>query len=125
MEQNEITYQIRGAIYTVYNELGPGLLESVYESALAHELSTMGLRVKTQVGLPVHYKDVSFEIGFRIDLLVEDEVIVEIKSIESLQNIHKKQLLTYLKLSGYSLGLLVNFNVDKFIDRVNIIRIIN
>lgn len=125
MDQNEITYIIRGAIYTVYNELGPGLLESVYEAALIFELQEQGLKVKSQVPLPVFYKEVRLELGFRIDILVENAIVIEIKSVESLQNVHKKQLLTYLKLSGIKLGLLVNFNSEKLIDKESIIRIIN
>lgn len=125
MQLNDLTYKIRGAIFTVYNELGPGLLESVYEAALAFELKKMGLRVRTQVPLPVDYKDVRLELGFRIDILVEDKIIIEIKSVEHLLEVHKKQLLTYLKLSKISLGILVNFNASKLIDKQNLIRIIN
>jgi GxxExxY protein len=125
MQLNDLTYKIRGAIFTVYNELGPGLLESVYEAALAFELKKMGLRVRTQVPLPVDYKDVRLELGFRIDILVEDKIIIEIKSVEHLLDVHKKQLLTYLKLSKISLGILVNFNASKLIDKQNLIRIIN
>lgn len=125
MQLNDLTYKIRGAIFTVYNELGPGLLESVYKAALAFELKKMGLRVRTQVPLPVDYKDVRLELGFRIDILVEDKIIIEIKSVEHLLEVHKKQLLTYLKLSKISLGILVNFNASKLIDKQNLIRIIN
>ena len=125
MQLNDLTYKIRGAIFTVFNELGPGLLESVYEAALAFELKKMGLRVRTQVPLPVDYKDVRLELGFRIDILVEDKIIIEIKSVEHLLDVHKKQLLTYLKLSKISLGILVNFNASKLIDKQNLIRIIN
>jgi GxxExxY protein len=125
MELNVITYKIRGAIFTVFNELGPGLLESVYEAALAYELKLYGLNVQTQVPLPVVYKDVKLELGFRIDLLVENKIIVEIKSVEQLHDVHKKQLLTYLKLSNIKLGLLVNFNTSKLVDKETLIRIIN
>jgi GxxExxY protein len=125
MELNDLTYQIRGAIFTVHNELGPGLLESVYEAALAYELDQQGLKVKTQVGLPVNYKDQKLELGFRLDLLVNNSVIIEIKSVELLHDVHKKQLLTYLKLSGHKIGILVNFNVSKLVDKENLIRIIN
>lgn len=125
MELNELTYKVRGAIFTVYNELGPGLLESVYESALSFELTQMGLQNKTQVPLPVVYKDVNLELGFRIDILVENAVIIEIKSVENLHDVHKKQLLTYLKLSGIKLGLLVNFNSARLVDKESLIRIIN
>jgi GxxExxY protein len=125
MELNDLTYNIRGAIFSVFNELGPGLLESVYESALAFELKELGLKTRTQVPMPVIYKDVMLELGFRLDILVNDSIIIEIKSVESLHNVHKKQLLTYLKLSGLKLGILVNFNTDKLIDKESIIRIIN
>jgi GxxExxY protein len=125
MELNDITYKIRGAIFSVFNELGPGLLESVYEAALAYELKEMGLKTRTQVPKPVSYKGVMLELGFRLDILINESIIIEIKSVETLHNVHKKQLLTYLKLSGLKLGILVNFNTDKLIDKESIIRIIN
>ena len=125
MELNDLTYKIRGAIFEVYNTLGPGLLESVYESALAMELIQSGLKVKTQVPLPVSYKENKLELGFRIDVLVDNTVIIEVKSVESLHDVHKKQLLTYLKLSDKKLGILVNFNVHKLEDKISLIRIIN
>lgn len=124
-EINEITYKIRGAIFEVFNELGPGLLESVYEAALLVELNQKGLNAKSQVGLPVVYKNIQLELGFRIDILVENKVIIEIKSVEILHDVHKKQLLTYLKLSKKKLGILVNFNVSKLVDKESLIRIIN
>lgn len=125
MELNDLTYKIRGAIFTVFNELGPGLLESVYEAALAYELNEIGLNTKTQVHLPVVYKDVRLELGYRIDILVENSIVIEVKSVETLHAVHKKQLLTYLKLSAKKLGILVNFNSAKLIDKENLIRIIN
>lgn len=125
MELHDITYKIRGAIFTVHKELGPGLLESVYEAALAHELNEMGLDVKTQVGLPVEYKSIMLELGFRIDILVNNQVVIEIKSVENLHDVHKKQLLTYLKLSNKRLGILVNFNTSVLVDKESLIRIIN
>ncbi len=109
MELNDLSYQVRGAIFTVHNEPGPGLLESVYEAALVYELLSSGLLVTSQVGVPVQYKDVQLELGFRMDILVENQIIVEIKSIETLHDIHKKQLYTYLKLANKKLGILVNF----------------
>jgi GxxExxY protein len=112
MNENDITFQIRGAIFKVYNALGPGLLESVYKAVLVRELSSLGLRVKTEVPLPVMYENEKLEIGFRIDILVEDAVIIEIKSIDEIAKVHHKQILTYLKLSGKRLGILVNFNTD-------------
>jgi GxxExxY protein len=108
--ENEISYKIRGAIFKVFNELGPGLLESAYEAALMYELQKEGLSVKSQVPIPLVYDNIKLEIGFRIDLLVENKVVVEIKSLENLAEVHHKQVITYLKLSGKKLGLLVNFN---------------
>ena len=110
MNENDLSYVIRGAIFKVYNTLGPGLFESVYELALCHELTKSGLSVACQVALPVIYDDVKLDAGFRIDILVEDMVIIEIKSIEHLAEVHHKQVLTYLKLSQLKLGILVNFN---------------
>jgi GxxExxY protein len=110
MDENEISYRIRGAIFTVYNALGPGLLESVYELVLIHVLRETGLNVKGQVSLPVIFNGIKLDGGYRIDLLVNDLVIVEIKSVEIIKSVHHLQLLTYLKLSGLKLGLLVNFN---------------
>lgn len=125
MEINELSYLVRGAIFTVHKELGPGLFESVYEAALAFELRSLGLHVSTQVGLPVIYKETTLEIGFKIDILVENQLIIEIKSVETLQNVHKKQLLTYLRLSNSKLGILVNFNEPYLEDKKSLIRIIN
>ncbi len=125
MDLNDLTYKIRGCIFKVHSKLGPGLLESVYEAALAYELSQLNLMVQTQVGLPVNYNDIKLELGFRLDILVEDAVIVEIKSVDTLHDVHKKQLLTYLKLSGKKIGILVNFNVSSLKDKESIIRIIN
>jgi GxxExxY protein len=110
--ENDISYIVRGCVFDVYNELGPGLLESVYESALAYELREKGLNIKTQVALPVVYKETQLELGFRIDILVEDKVIIELKSIETILDVHHKQVLTYLKLTNLKLGLLINFNSD-------------
>jgi GxxExxY protein len=113
MTENEISYAIQGAIFKVYNNVGPGLLESAYEVALAYELIKEGFAVSTQVGLPFIYETIHMEIGFRIDMLVENKVIVEIKSVDQLADVHYKQLLTYLKLSDKRLGILVNFNTEK------------
>src|SRR6187402_874424 len=98
MDINDLTYKIRGAIFKVHQTLGPGLLESVYEAALVYEIVQLGLKVISQIGLPVNYNGIQLELGFRIDMLVEDSVIVEIKSVETLHDVHKKQVLTYLKL---------------------------
>ncbi|MDP2175491.1 MAG: GxxExxY protein [Bacteroidota bacterium] len=125
MELNDLTYKIRGAIFEVHKTLGPGLLESVYESALARKLVELGLEIKTQLGLPVIYKENKLELGFRLDILIENSIIIEVKSVEVLHDVHKKQLLTYLKLSNMKLGILVNFNVSKLEDKISIIRIIN
>jgi len=111
MTENEISYKIRGAIYEIYNVLGAGLLESVYLSALEFELVKQGLMVRKEVPLPVIYKDVKLELGYRLDLLVEDKVIIEVKSVENLAEVHHKQVLTYLRLTNLKLGILVNFNV--------------
>jgi GxxExxY protein len=107
---NDISYNIRGAAFKVHTELGPGLLESVYEAALAYELRQMGYDVKTQIGVPMVYTDIKMDVGFRMDILVNDLVVVEIKSVKTLADVHHKQLLTYLKLSDKRLGLLINFN---------------
>ena len=124
MELNDLTYQIRGAIYKVHSSLGPGLFESVYEAALIYELMELNLDVKSQVGIPVHYNNIVLELGFRIDILVEDQIIIEIKSVTELKDVHKKQMTTYLKLSGMKVGILVNFNVSSLIDKISLIRII-
>lgn len=110
MKENDISYDVRGAVFKIYNELGPGLLESVYETALTYELEELGYEVKRQVGIPMNYKYIKFDVGFRLDMLVEDSVILEIKSVEALADVHYKQLLTYLKLTDKKLGLLINFN---------------
>ena len=125
MDLNDLTYKIRGAIFKVHSALGPGLWESVYEAALSYELVQLGLSIVTQVGLPVNYSNVKLELGFRTDIIVEDLVIIEVKSVEVLHDVHKKQLLTYLKLSGRKVGILVNFNVSSLKDKESLIRIIN
>lgn len=125
MEINDLTFKIRGAAFTVHNELGPGLLESVYEAALTYELLQTGLSVRTQVPLPAFYKEIKMDLGFRIDLLVEEKIIVELKSVDLLHDVYKKQLLTYLRLSEKKVGLLINFNSLKLIEKESIIRIIN
>jgi GxxExxY protein len=109
MTENELTYQIRGAIWDVYNDLGPGLLESVYEEALCYELEQRGLRVERQKEVPVIYKGNVLNTDLRIDLMVEDMVIVELKSVEDLKPVFYKQTKTYLKLLKKRIGLLVNF----------------
>ncbi|HZH34787.1 MAG TPA: GxxExxY protein [Pyrinomonadaceae bacterium] len=110
MDLNRISGAIIDSAMKVHTALGAGLLESVYEACLAHELRKRGLRVETQVALPVFYEGVKIDAGYRIDLLVESSVIVELKAVEQIAPIHQAQLLTYLKLSGKKLGLLINFN---------------
>lgn len=123
LKENDISFDIRGAAFKVHTELGPGLLESVYEAALSYELSKMGYQIKNQVGVPMIYAEMKMDVGFRLDLLVNDLVIVEIKSVDALADIHHKQLLTYLKLSGKKLGILINFNSASLKD--SIVRIVN
>ena len=118
MTVNDITYEIRGAIYDVYKELGPGLLESVYEEALCHELEQRGLRVERQKLVPIKYKGSVLNTELRLDLLVEDEVIVELKSVEEMKAVFAKQLLTYLRLMNKRVGLLVNFNTDDILTAI-------
>jgi len=110
MSENEISYLIRGVIFKIFNTLGAGLYEIVYKHVLKYELEKLGLEVKAEAPLPVVYDDVKFDIGFRIDLLVNDIVIVEVKSIERLTEVHHKQTITYLRLTGLKLAILVNFN---------------
>jgi GxxExxY protein len=111
MTENEVSKQIVDAAYRIHTTLGPGLLESVYALTLAWELEQRGLRVVRQPEIPVIYQGTRIEVGFRADLLVEDKVIIEVKSVEVLAPVHKKQLLTYLRLADKRLGLLLNFNV--------------
>ena len=111
-ELNALTEKIIGAAIDVHKELGPGLLESVYEQALMMELKSRGLKALNQVPIPVSYRGLDMGLNFRIDILVEDSIILELKSVEHLLPVHKKQLLTYLKLANKHLGLLVNFNED-------------
>lgn len=123
MTENELSYLIRGAIFDIYNNIGPGLLESAYEMAMVQELRKKELNVLKQVGLPFEYGNEKLDIGYRLDILVNKKVIIEIKSVEALADVHYKQLLTYLKLSDLKLGLLVNFNTNH-IDK-NIKRLVN
>ena len=123
MIENAVAQQVVDAAYRVHTTLGPGLLESVYEAALAYELEKRGLRIARQQAIPVVYEEVRIHTGFRADLVVEDAVIVEIKALEASAPVHRKQLLTYLKLSGKHLGLLINFNVALIRDGIT--RIVN
>ena len=118
-ELNEISGQIIGSAIEVHRALGPGLLETAYEACLAHELFQRGLAVERQKHLPITYKTVELDAAYRLDLLVERRVVVELKAVEQVHPIHKTQLLTYLKLSGLKLGLLINFNVKVLKDGID------
>lgn len=123
MELNEITGQIVDAALKVHKALGPGLLESAYQACLKYELEKRGLRVASQVEQPISYEGVTIDVGYRLDLLVEDAVIVELKSVEELHPVHKAQLLSYLRLSNKRIGLLINFNVERLKDGIT--RLVN
>ena len=123
MAENEISHTVIGAAIEIHKQLGPGLLESAYEYALAYELTKLGLFVEQQIPMPLIYKEIKLECGYRLDLRVERKVIVEIKSIEALAPLHFSQTLTYLRLSDCKLGLLINFNVVKLKDGIH--RIVN
>ena len=110
-ELNALTQQILGCAYKVHTGLGPGLLESAYEECLYYEMHKAGLKVKRQIDIPLSYEEVKLSVGFRLDLIVEDKVIVEVKAIEAFKDIHTAQVLTYLRLTNYKVGLLINFNV--------------
>lgn len=123
MSENELSRIIVNAAYQIHVQLGPGLLESVYEEILYYELTELGLRVERQKAVPVFWKSLKMDIGFRADLIVENKVIIELKSVEKLAPVHPKQLLTYLKVTGLKLGLLINFNEVLLKDAVT--RIVN
>ncbi|MBE6324100.1 MAG: GxxExxY protein [Bacteroidales bacterium] len=123
MTIDDVTYQIRGAIYDVYKTLGPGLLESVYEEALCFELEQRGLTVERQKMVPINYKGHVLRTELRLDIIVEDAVIIELKSVEEMKNLFAKQLLTYLRLMDKKVGLLVNFNTDNIL--TSITRVVN
>jgi GxxExxY protein len=123
MTENELSSIIVDCCYQIHKSLGPGLFESVYEEILSYELTEAGLHFTRQTLIPVYYKNLILKLGFRADLIVEEKVIIEIKSIESIASVHKKQLLTYLKLTGLKLGLLVNFNESLIKDGIT--RIVN
>lgn len=123
MTIDDVTYQIRGAIYDVYKTLGPGLLESVYEEALCFELEQRGLTVERQKMVPINYKGHVLRTELRLDIIVEDAVIIELKSVEEMKKLFAKQLLTYLRLMDKKVGLLVNFNTDNIL--TSITRVVN
>jgi GxxExxY protein len=118
MELNKITEQIIGAAIEAHKVLGPGLMESAYEECLCRELELRGISFERQRALPVEYKGVRLDCGYRLDLVVEDSVVVEIKAVAAVEPIHEAQLLTYLKLGGWKLGLLINFNVPVLRDGI-------
>jgi len=113
MEFDELSSRVIGCALEVHRELGPGLLEAAYEQCLAHELKLNGIRFELQHPLPVEYKGVRLDCGYRVDVLVEDKLIIELKSVEQIKSIHEAQLLTYMRLAGVGIGLLINFNVMK------------
>lgn len=123
MNENQIATIIVDACFKVHTVLGPGLLESVYELALSHELQQRGLTVARQIVIPVVYEGITLDEGFRADIIVEDKIIIELKSVESVAPVHKKQLLTYLRLSGKQLGFLVNFGANLIKDGIT--RVVN
>jgi len=118
MTENEIAKIVVDLCIKIHRTLGPGLLESVYEAALIYELKKLGILCNSQVDIPAIYEEVKLDVGFRADLIVDDKVIIEIKSVQNMQSVFKKQLLTYLKLSHMKLGLLVNFNVSLMKDGI-------
>lgn len=119
IEFDLLSKQVIGCAIEVHRQLGPGLLESAYTQCLAHELSLGGVSFRTQVVMPVRYKDVTIDCGYRLDLMVEDQLIVELKAVESLTSIHEAQILTYLKLAKIKTGLLINFNVRRLKEGIN------
>ncbi len=123
MHENEISKEVVDTAFKIYQKLGPGLLESVYEGIFAYELRALGFEVKTQVIIPVVWKEISLDQGFRADLIVNDKVLIELKSVEYLLPVHPKQVKTYLKLTGLKLGLLINFNEDRLLDGIK--RVVN
>ena len=123
MTENEIGGIVIGGAIKIHSVLGPGLLESAYETCLAYELSQRGIQVAKQVSLPIHYEGIALEAGYRLDLLIDKKVVVEVKSVEKLNRVHLAQLLSYLKLGKYKLGYLLNFNVIQLKDGIK--RVVN
>jgi GxxExxY protein len=118
MDENQISKVIVDCCYKIHTRLGPGLLESVYLEILIYELKKLGLKCEKEVGIPVHYEDIKLDLGFRADVIVENLVIVELKAVEKIMPVHKKQLMTYLRLTRMKLGLLANFNVNLIKDGI-------
>ena len=123
MNENQIAAVVVDAAFKIHTTLGPGLLESVYQATLDYELRKRGITVSQQVGLPVYYEGLRLELGYRVDLIAGDKEIIEIKSVEALAAVHKRQLLTYLRLTDLRLGLLINFNVERIKDGIH--RVVN
>jgi GxxExxY protein len=123
MNENDLSYLILNACFKIHRYFGPGLFESVYREALCYELSQAELKYVKEVAIPVHYGNISLEIAFRADIIVKDLVIIELKSVETIAPVHKKQLLTYLKITGLKLGLLINFNETYLKDGIS--RVVN
>jgi len=123
MTENEISYKVIGAAIELHKNIGAGLLESAYENALAHDLREIGFYVKQQVPMPFIYKEVKLDVGYRLDLLIDNKVIIELKAVENLAPVHYAQLLTYLKLSDLKLGLLINFNTKTLKNSIH--RVVN
>jgi len=123
MNENEIAKVVVDAAYKVHTKVGPGLLESAYQAILVYELKKRGFSVQTEVAIPIEYEEITVEIGYRADIIVENKIIIELKSLEKTSDIHKKQLLTYLKASGLHLGLLINFGAPLIKDGIT--RIVN
>ncbi|MEN8139484.1 MAG: GxxExxY protein [Bacteroidota bacterium] len=118
MTENDIAYKVIGAAIEVHKKLGPGLLESAYQECLFYELKELGLNVMKEVPRPIVYKDIKLDHGYRIDLLVENKLVIELKTVEAFTDVHLAQVLTYLKLGEYKLGLLINFNVSKLTEGI-------
>ena len=123
MSKNELNFKVIGCAMRVHSALGPGLLENAYEACLCYELKEIGLKVTQQMSLPLMYKEVKLEVGYRIDLLVEDQLILEIKAVENIKDVHLAQMLTYLKIAKCTNGLILNFNVVSMKDGIK--RVIN
>lgn len=123
MTENEIAKSVIGSAIQVHKTLGPGLLESAYEECLFYEINKSGLEVKKQKALPLIYEEIKLDVGYRLDILVEKKLIIEVKAVEALNDVHLAQVLTYLKLSNCKLGLLMNFNVAKMADGIK--RVVN
>lgn len=123
LPENEVAREVVDSAFQIHTRLGPGLLETVYEVVLSHELESRGLKVLRQVPVPIQYGQARFDEGFRADLIVQDKLIVELKSVESILPVHKKQLLTYLRLTNLKLGLLINFN--EALIKNGIVRVVN